>query len=139
MEDDDDGTPMATPMSCSLASSPLHLPTATSSPILIPRATWEWPHNLRIDLMDLPGAGAVSASEASDDHHVPFFARRRSEHTWVISLFVVIKLAAFVATMLVNDCPGNSGGGERCVVRSLGRFSFQPLDENPLLGPSAST
>lgn len=142
MEGDDDGTPMETPMSCTLVSSPVPLPTAMSSPIPIPRATRECAHHHHgIDLMDLPDAASVSASGASEDRRVPFFARRRSEHTWVVSLLVVINLGAFVATMLVNDCPGNSGGGggRQCVLRPLGRFSFQPLNENPLLGPSAST
>ncbi|KAK9126967.1 hypothetical protein Scep_015813 [Stephania cephalantha] len=38
--------------------------------------------------------------------------------------------------MYINDCPKNSGS---CVVRFLGRFSFQPFKENPLLGPSSTT
>ncbi|XAR50926.1 hypothetical protein NMG60_11005393 [Bertholletia excelsa] len=40
----------------------------------------------------------------------------------------------FVITMYVNDCPKNSVS---CVARFLGRFSFQPFKENPLLGPSS--
>ncbi|XP_006859216.2 RHOMBOID-like protein 8 isoform X2 [Amborella trichopoda] len=67
-----------------------------------------------------------------------FKARFRwKEKTWVISLFVVLSLVAFIATMFVNDCPTNSHGD--CILKSLHRFSFQPLDENPLLGPSSST
>lgn len=55
---------------------------------------------------------------------------------WLVPLFVVANVAVFIAVMYVNDCPSNSGS---CVARSLGRFSFQPLKENPLLGPSSST
>ncbi|KAH6819545.1 Rhomboid-related intramembrane serine protease family protein [Perilla frutescens var. frutescens] len=68
----------------------------------------------------------------------PFFRRisERKESTWIISLFVIMHLIAFAATMIVNDCWGNSHG--QCALRQLGRFSFQPMSENPLLGPSAS-
>ncbi|KAA8546347.1 hypothetical protein F0562_002914 [Nyssa sinensis] len=38
--------------------------------------------------------------------------------------------------MIVNDCWRNSHGD--CALQPLGRLSFQPLSENPLLGPSAS-
>ncbi|KAK9270653.1 hypothetical protein L1049_026235 [Liquidambar formosana] len=39
--------------------------------------------------------------------------------------------------MFVNDCWRKSHG--ECAFKSLGRLSFQPLSENPLLGPSCST
>ncbi|KAF5207853.1 Rhomboid-like protein [Thalictrum thalictroides] len=69
----------------------------------------------------------------------PFFnSRSKSKsNTWIISFFVVIHLVAFAATMIVNDCSRNSNGN--CVFPSLGRISFQPFSENPLLGPSSST
>ncbi|KAK2994842.1 hypothetical protein RJ640_026039 [Escallonia rubra] len=57
-------------------------------------------------------------------------------NTWVISLFVIIHLIAFASTMIVNDCWRNSNGD--CSLKPLGRLSFQPLPENPLLGPSAN-
>ncbi|KAG8092323.1 hypothetical protein GUJ93_ZPchr0012g21004 [Zizania palustris] len=48
--------------------------------------------------------------------------------------------------MYVNNCPahtsslrGGRGGGGKCVAGFLRRFSFQPLSENPLLGPSSAT
>ncbi|KAK7311590.1 hypothetical protein RJT34_09835 [Clitoria ternatea] len=62
--------------------------------------------------------------------------RRRRGDTWVVSVFIIIDVGVFIATMLVNDCWTNSNG--HCVLQSLGRFSFQPLSENPLLGPSQS-
>lgn len=61
---------------------------------------------------------------------------RRHGDTWVISLFVILHTGVFIATMLVNDCWTNSHGD--CAFKDLGRLSFQPLSENPLLGPSES-
>uniref|UniRef100_A0A0C9RGC9 RHOMBOID-like protein n=1 Tax=Wollemia nobilis TaxID=56998 RepID=A0A0C9RGC9_9CONI len=65
------------------------------------------------------------------------FNRRRSRGAWIITLFVIVNIAVFIVTMFVNDCPKDSGSS--CTVRFLGRFSFQPLRENPLFGPSSST
>lgn len=62
--------------------------------------------------------------------------RRRRGDTWVVSVLVIIDIGVFIATMLVNDCWTNSHGD--CALPTLGRFSFQPLSENPLLGPSQS-
>ncbi|KAJ4844638.1 Retinoblastoma-like protein 1 [Turnera subulata] len=56
---------------------------------------------------------------------------------WLVHLFVVANIVVFVAVMYVNDCPKNSGSS--CLGKFLGRFSFQPMKENPLLGPSANT
>ncbi|KAG9454670.1 hypothetical protein H6P81_007574 [Aristolochia fimbriata] len=55
---------------------------------------------------------------------------------WLVPSFVVANIAVFVVTMSINNCPKNSSS---CVAKSLGRFSFQPFKENPLLGPSSST
>lgn len=55
---------------------------------------------------------------------------------WLIPIFVVANVVVFVITMYVNNCPKNSGS---CIIRFLGRFSFQPFKENPLLGPSSLT
>lgn len=60
--------------------------------------------------------------------------------SWLIPAIVVANLAVFVAVMFVNDCPKKiTGANKECVARFLGRFSFQPLKENPLFGPSSST
>lgn len=67
---------------------------------------------------------------------VPSSGKRRRADTWVVSVFVIIHVGVFIATMLVNDCWTNSHGD--CALQALGRFSFQPLSENPLLGPSQS-
>ncbi|KAJ0979517.1 hypothetical protein J5N97_014991 [Dioscorea zingiberensis] len=55
---------------------------------------------------------------------------------WLVPSFVVANVVLFIVTMYVNDCPKNSPS---CFAGFLGRFSFQPLKENPLLGPSSST
>ncbi|KAJ0759252.1 putative peptidase S54, rhomboid [Helianthus annuus] len=55
---------------------------------------------------------------------------------WLIPSFVVADTVLFVITMYVNDCPKNTVS---CVATFLGRLSFQPFKENPLLGPSSST
>lgn len=55
---------------------------------------------------------------------------------WLIPSFVIANIVMFVITMSVNNCPKNSVS---CIARFLGRFSFQPLKENPLLGPSSLT
>lgn len=59
---------------------------------------------------------------------------------WLVPAIVVANLAVFIAVMFVNDCPKKiNGPNKACVARFLGRFSFQPLRENPLFGPSSST
>ncbi|CAI0427178.1 unnamed protein product, partial [Linum tenue] len=58
--------------------------------------------------------------------------------TWLIPCFVVANIVMFIITMYVNNCPKNSVS-DSCVARFLGRFSFQPFKENPLLGPSSAT
>lgn len=61
---------------------------------------------------------------------------QRRDNAWIISLFIFLHSIAFTATMFVNYCWHNSH--RDCALQSLRRFSFQPLRENPLLGPSAS-
>ncbi|XWS43730.1 hypothetical protein CRYUN_Cryun16bG0128700 [Craigia yunnanensis] len=55
---------------------------------------------------------------------------------WLIPAFVVANTIMFIITMYVNNCPKNSVS---CIADFLGRFSFQPFKENPLLGPSSAT
>lgn len=60
--------------------------------------------------------------------------------SWLIPMIVVANVAVFVVTMYVNNCPKHNLGFQgKCVARFLGRFSFEPWKENPLLGPSSST
>lgn len=53
---------------------------------------------------------------------------------WLIPAFVIANVVMFIITMYVNNCPKNYVS---CIARFLGRFSFQPFKENPLLGPSS--
>ncbi|RLM58655.1 RHOMBOID-like protein 2 [Panicum miliaceum] len=55
---------------------------------------------------------------------------------WIVSAATVACVALFLVTMYVNDCPRHN---TNCAVGFLGRFAFQPLRENPLLGPSSAT
>ncbi|KAF7131750.1 hypothetical protein RHSIM_Rhsim09G0197000 [Rhododendron simsii] len=57
--------------------------------------------------------------------------------SWLIPMFVVANIAVFVVVMYVNNCPKHIDG--KCVASFLGRLSFEPWKENPLLGPSYST
>lgn len=65
-------------------------------------------------------------------------AQEKQHRTWLVPLVVLANVAMFIVVMYYNDCP-RSGNGD-CVGRGvLRRFSFQPLKENPLFGPSATT
>lgn len=61
--------------------------------------------------------------------------------SWLVPMIVVANVGMFLVIMLVNDCPKNHNSSLEgdCVAKFLGRFSFQPLKENPLFGPSSST
>ncbi|GAA0148755.1 hypothetical protein Leryth_008909 [Lithospermum erythrorhizon] len=54
--------------------------------------------------------------------------------SWLVPLIVVANVVMFIVTMFVNNCPHNN---HKCVAKFLRRFSFQPLSENPLFGPSS--
>ena len=70
-------------------------------------------------------------------YHEHAALRERQHHTWLVPLVVLANVAVFIVVMYYNDCPRN---GADCVGGSvLRRFSFQPLKENPLLGPSSAT
>ncbi|GAB4834347.1 tubulin folding cofactor A [Ancistrocladus abbreviatus] len=66
-------------------------------------------------------------------------ASERQWISWLIPVFVVANIVMFVAVMYVNNCPKHNVGYEACVAEFLGRLSFEPLRENPLLGPSSAT
>lgn len=55
---------------------------------------------------------------------------------WLVPAIVAANIVLFAVSMFINDCPKNS---QKCSARFLGRFAFQPMKENPLLGPSSST
>lgn len=52
---------------------------------------------------------------------------------WLVPGFVFVNVVLFAVVMYINNCPKESGN---CIGKFLGRFSFQPMKENPLLGPA---
>ncbi|XP_030503109.2 RHOMBOID-like protein 2 [Cannabis sativa] len=87
-------------------------------------------HPAPVDTSSRPSATPFRLT-ASSGEDKPF----KRWTSWLVPSFVVVNIVLFAVTMSVNDCPKNSTS---CLARFLGRFSFQPLKENPLLGPSAS-
>ncbi|XP_038717406.1 RHOMBOID-like protein 5 [Tripterygium wilfordii] len=72
----------------------------------------------------------------------PFFTPPAPEpfFSWLMPLIFAADIGIFVYTMYVNDCPSTAGGMDKCLFSEyLGRLSFQPFKENPLLGPSIPT
>ncbi|KAK6943645.1 Peptidase S54, rhomboid domain [Dillenia turbinata] len=65
-------------------------------------------------------------------HEIKHF---KSWFPWLNPVIVIANVVMFVITMYVNDCPKNSS---TCILRFLGRFSFQTFKENPMLGPSSN-
>lgn len=61
--------------------------------------------------------------------------------SWLVPMFVVANVVVFIIAMYVNNCPKHEHSlfGGKCVAGFLGRFSFEPLRENPLFGPSSYT
>lgn len=58
--------------------------------------------------------------------------------SWLIPLFMAFNLLFFIIIMFLNNCPSHNNRST-CVSSFLGRFSFEPLHYNPLLGPSPYT
>ncbi|GJN02022.1 hypothetical protein PR202_ga19333 [Eleusine coracana subsp. coracana] len=81
----------------------------------------------------IPAAAAAPSPFYYDDAA----AQERHHRSWLVPLVVVANVAMFLVVMFYNNCP--SSGGNCVGRRYLRRFSFQPLKENPLLGPSAAT
>ncbi|KAG1362303.1 RHOMBOID-like protein 2 [Cocos nucifera] len=82
------------------------------------------------------GRGAAALS--------PFYydggsSAEREWTSWLVPMIVVANVAMFVVTMYVNNCPHHPNLYGSCVLGFLHRFSFQPLRQNPLFGPSSST
>lgn len=79
--------------------------------------------------------GVYPVQDASAPAYIPAESRRISV---LIPLIVVVNVAMFLISMYINNCPHNTAN-DKCVAKFLRRFSFQPLSENPLLGPSSHT
>ncbi|MCO5561886.1 hypothetical protein L7F22_015511 [Adiantum nelumboides] len=61
---------------------------------------------------------------------------RAKSYSLLVPIISTVDVTVFIVTMFVNNCPQHS---DACILRFLGRFSFQPLKTNPLVGPSSST
>ena len=81
-------------------------------------------------------ASAAAPQQQQQQHLFSEFRPFKRWFPWMVPTFVVVNIAMFLITMSINNCPKNSVS---CFADFLGRFSFQPLKENPLLGPSSST
>lgn len=93
-------------------------------------------HPVSVESSPTPLLGAVPGAYQSQTPS-PF---REIKHfkkwfPWLIPTFVIADVILLIITMYVNNCPKNSVS---CIATFLGRFSFQPFKENPLLGPSSS-
>lgn len=88
-------------------------------------------------LMEMAGAGEPRRGGGLGPYYEESSEERRS---FFVPAVVVANLVVFVVTMYVNDCPSHRTPFGPCIaVNFLHRFSFQPLRQNPLFGPSAST
>ncbi|CAK9179440.1 unnamed protein product [Ilex paraguariensis] len=95
-----------------------------------PRQGGNMIHPVEVDTAPLPSSSTPTPMIYREVKHF------KKWFPWLIPTFVVANVIMFLITMYVNDCPKNSVS---CVAGFLGRFSFQPFKENPLLGPSSST
>ncbi|CAN6285954.1 unnamed protein product [Urochloa humidicola] len=73
----------------------------------------------------------------------PLYPQHEGEREWVpwiVPVFFVANITVFVITMYANNCPVHTPPKDgKCIGHFLGRFAFQPLRQNPLLGPSSAT
>lgn len=104
------------------------------------------PNDVQIRVHSRRGTNMIHPIESSPTQQLPLNASpngvmyREVKHfkkwfPWLVPTFVVANVVMFVITMYVNNCPKNSVS---CLAGFLGRFSFQPFKENPLLGPSSA-
>ncbi|XP_048325864.2 RHOMBOID-like protein 3 [Ziziphus jujuba] len=93
---------------------------------------------------DLESRGGVVKNRANGSYSSSSYIVDDTETqwtSWLVPMFVVANIAMFIVVMFINNCPHQNSAGfqPKCVAKFLGRFSFQPLKENPLFGPSSST
>ncbi|KAL5056851.1 hypothetical protein RYX36_028455 [Vicia faba] len=69
-------------------------------------------------------------------YHIP---QSTQWFSWLVPLFFLANVVLFVYSMYLNDCPGYLNENDCLYYHYLGRYSFQPFSENPLLGPSVRT
>ncbi|KAF8759478.1 hypothetical protein HU200_010528 [Digitaria exilis] len=85
------------------------------------------------------GKGRVAAAGGGYGYGGYEGPEERKWWPWLVPTVIVACIAVFVVEMYENNCPKHGSPLGDCVAGFLRRFSFQPLRENPLLGPSSST
>ncbi|KAI9077011.1 hypothetical protein K1719_028363 [Acacia pycnantha] len=87
------------------------------------------------------GGGTKNRADNNNSYPASSYAYDPETHwtSWLVPMFVVANVAVFIIVMYINNCPKHvSDDQPKCVARFLGRLSFQPLQENPLFGPSSN-
>ncbi|KAM7487922.1 hypothetical protein LguiB_025406 [Lonicera macranthoides] len=56
---------------------------------------------------------------------------------WLVISLVIISWAVFVYSLYYNNCPSITPRDECILHGAIGRFSFQPIRQNPQFGPAA--
>ncbi|KAI3435358.1 RHOMBOID-like protein [Psidium guajava] len=116
-----------------MASREHHPSTSSSSEIKARVSSWRGNNAIHPVDIDIDAGTAVPAPSPVVCREVKHFKKWKP---LLVPCFILANTVVFVITMYVNNCPQNSVS---CLAKFLGRFSFQPLKENPLLGPSSST
>lgn len=64
-----------------------------------------------------------------------------SKHRYLpiaVPVIMIGSIVIFILMMNTNDCPAHIAPGRKCVAPWLKPLSFEPWDENPMLGPRAA-
>ncbi|KAG8048168.1 hypothetical protein GUJ93_ZPchr0008g12407 [Zizania palustris] len=86
------------------------------------------------------GKGAAAAGYQYASYGGYDAGEERRWWPWLVPTVFVACIVVFIVEMFVNNCPRHGSPlGDACVAGFLRPFAFQPLRENPLLGPSSAT
>ncbi|KAK9281257.1 hypothetical protein L1049_004153 [Liquidambar formosana] len=90
---------------------------------------------------DIESAGSYMAAGPPSPPCNLYFSPppRKSWFPLLVQIIFWANIAMFVLTMRENNCPERIGADSCVFYAYLGRYSFQPLNENPLYGPSLAT
>ncbi|KAG0582261.1 hypothetical protein KC19_3G046700 [Ceratodon purpureus] len=68
----------------------------------------------------------------------PFNPKKHRYLPIAVPVIMVGNIVVFILMMYYNNCPNNITAGRKCVGDWLKPLSFQPWDENPMLGPRSA-
>ncbi|XP_047176306.1 uncharacterized protein LOC124843572 [Vigna umbellata] len=123
-------------------------PRDTKHPYRIKFETWKLGLIERQKIMvrrDLETGGGRTKNNRTEENYTAHESSNLYEAdtnwtSWLVPMFVVANIVVFLISMYINNCPKNNLGPQGgCMAKFLGRFSFELMQENPLLGPSYST